>query len=75
VEGLLTTKWEVRGEADTAREYAKGEKAFLHEVMPLEDTPRSVEPEQSIKWEEVLEAKIVEEDVEVEMIEGEERSL
>jgi len=36
VEGLLTTKWEVRGEADTAREYAKGEKAFLHEVMPLE---------------------------------------
>ena len=36
VEGLLTTKWEVRGEADTAREYAKGEKAFVHEVMPLE---------------------------------------
>ena len=36
VEGLLTTKWEVRGEADTAREYAKGEKAFLHEIMPLE---------------------------------------
>ena len=36
MEGLLTTKWEVRGEADTAREYAKGEKAFLHEVMPLE---------------------------------------
>jgi len=73
VEGLLTTKWEVRGEADTAREYAKGEKAFLHEVMPLEDTPRSVEPEQSIKWEEVLEAKIVEEDSdsEVEAIEGE----
>jgi len=38
---------------------------------------RSVEPEQSIKWEEVLEAKIVEEDAdaEVEMIEGEEKSL
>jgi len=36
---------------------------------------RSVEPEQSIKWEEVLEAKIVEEDAEVEVIEGEERSL
>ena len=36
VEGLLTTKWEVRGEADTAREYAKGEKAYVHEVMPLE---------------------------------------
>ena len=36
VEGLLTTKWEVRGEADTASEYAKGEKAYVHEVMPLE---------------------------------------
>ena len=36
VEGLLTTKWEVRGEADTAREYAKGEKAFIHETLPLE---------------------------------------
>jgi len=73
VEGLLTTKWEVRGEADTAREYANGEKAFIHEIMPLEDTPRSVEPEQNIKWEEVLEAKIVEEDsdAEVEAIEGE----
>ena len=32
----MTTKWEVRGEADTAREYAKGEKAYVHEVMPLE---------------------------------------
>merc|ERR1712062_697929 len=69
VEGLLTTKWEVRGEADTAREYAKGEKAFVHEVMPLEDTPRSVEPKESIKWEEVLEAKIVEDDAEVEEME------
>jgi len=74
VEGLLTTKWEVRGEADTAREYAKGEKAFVHEVMPLEDTPRSVEPKESIKWEEVLEAKIVEDDAEVEEME-EERSF
>ena len=36
VEGLLTTKWEVRGEDDTAREYSKGEKAFLHETQPLE---------------------------------------
>ena len=36
VEGLLTTKWEVRGEGETAREYSKGEKAFLHETLPLE---------------------------------------
>ena len=42
----------------------------------VQDTPRSVEPDESIKWEEVLEAKIVEEDsdAEVEAIE-EERSL
>jgi len=71
VEGLLTTKWEVRGEADTAREYAKGEKAFVHEVMPLEDPPRSVED--NIKWEEVLEAKIVvdQPDNEVDQLEAE----
>merc|ERR1719198_2618006 len=71
VEGLLTTKWEVRGEADTAREYAKGEKAYVHEVMPLEDPPRSVE--ENIKWEEVLEAKILVEqpDTELEQLEAE----
>ena len=36
VEGLLTTKWELRGDADTAREYAKGEKTYLHTTLPLE---------------------------------------
>merc|ERR1719471_718188 len=66
VEGLLTTKWEVRGEADTAREYAKGEKAYVHEVMPLEDPPRSVE--ENIKWEEVLEAKILVEQPDTELV-------
>jgi len=35
---------------------------------------RSVEPKESIKWEEVLEAKIVEDDAEVEEME-EERSF
>jgi len=35
VEGLLTTKWEVRGEGDTAQEYARGEKVFSHEQMEL----------------------------------------
>jgi len=42
----------------------------------VQDTPRSVESDESIKWEEVLEAKIVEEDsdAEVEAVE-EERSL
>merc|ERR1719348_1059165 len=30
VEGLLTTKWVLRGEADTAGEYAAGEKSYVH---------------------------------------------
>jgi len=36
VEGLLTTKWELRGEDDTASEYAKGEKLFDHQQLPLD---------------------------------------
>jgi len=39
VEGLLTTKWVVKGENDTAQEYAKGEKVFLHQDLPLEEEP------------------------------------
>merc|ERR1712128_12309 len=37
VEGLLTTKWVVKGDNDTAQEYARGEKVFLHQELPLED--------------------------------------
>eukprot|EP00092_Neocalanus_flemingeri_P031272 GFUD01033967.1.p1 GENE.GFUD01033967.1~~GFUD01033967.1.p1 ORF type:complete len:144 (+),score=33.50 GFUD01033967.1:223-654(+) len=36
VEGLLTTKWELRGDNDTAAEYARGEKQFVHKQLPLE---------------------------------------
>ena len=36
VEGLLTTKWELRGQDDTAAEYARGEKVFLHISKALE---------------------------------------
>ena len=36
VEGLLTTKWEVRGRDDTAGEYARGDKKFSHTSLPLD---------------------------------------
>ena len=36
VEGLLTTKWELRGDNDTAAEYAQGEKQFVHKQLPLD---------------------------------------
>merc|ERR1719435_544658 len=36
VEGLLTTKWELRGEADTASEYNRGERTFTHLNLPLD---------------------------------------
>ena len=36
VEGLLTTKWEVRGTDDTAAEYARGDRTFLHSALQLD---------------------------------------
>jgi hypothetical protein len=33
VEGLLTTKWELRGLDDTAGEYSRGERVFLHRQL------------------------------------------
>lgn len=34
VEGLLTTKWVLKGNDDTASEYSKGDKTFLHVQLP-----------------------------------------
>jgi len=34
VEGLLTTKWVLKGTDDTASEYSRGEKNFLHVQLP-----------------------------------------
>jgi len=34
VEGLLTTKWVLKGNDDTASEYSKGDKNFLHVQLP-----------------------------------------
>merc|ERR1719347_167408 len=35
VEGLLTTKWVVSGDGDTAKEYASGERKFVHKTLPI----------------------------------------
>lgn len=66
VEGLLTTKWELRGEADTAQEYARGEKVYIHQSLPLEGPAR--EEVDRVTWEEVTEIKeVVEVDIEDEL--------
>ena len=36
VEGLLTTKWVLQGKGDTAQEYARGTRQFLHKSLPLD---------------------------------------
>ena len=38
VEGLLTTKWILVGNDDTANDYAIGAKKFVHKTLPIEDT-------------------------------------
>merc|ERR1712020_713334 len=37
VEGLLTTKWILVGNDDTANDYATGAKSFLHKTLPIEE--------------------------------------
>jgi delta-1-pyrroline-5-carboxylate synthetase len=37
VDGLLTTKWILRGDGDTAADYAKGKRTFVHEALPVKD--------------------------------------
>ena len=35
VEGLLTTKWILEGDGDTAADYANGLRVFEHEQLPV----------------------------------------
>ena len=37
VEGLLTTKWMLDGNGDTASDYALGERVFEHEQLPISE--------------------------------------
>jgi len=37
VEGLLTTKWVLRGDGDTAAEYADGDKTYVHQHLAVEE--------------------------------------
>ena len=38
VEGLLTTKWVLEGDGDTAEQYAKGKRHFIHKPLAIEDS-------------------------------------
>ena len=35
VEGLLTTKWVLSGDGDTAKDYASGDRQFVHKALPV----------------------------------------
>ena len=35
VEGLLTTKWVLEGQGDTAEQYAKGKRHFIHQHLAV----------------------------------------
>ena len=35
VEGLLTTKWVLEGDGDTAEQYASGKRTFIHQQLPI----------------------------------------
>ena len=35
VEGLLTTKWVLEGDGDTAEQYATGKRIFVHQQLPV----------------------------------------
>ncbi|EDQ93056.1 uncharacterized protein MONBRDRAFT_19302 [Monosiga brevicollis MX1] len=37
VEGLLTTKWKLYGDGQTAKDFSSGEKTFLHQSLPLQE--------------------------------------
>ena len=37
MDGLLTTKWVVRGDCATAADFSEGKRQFLHQKLPVDD--------------------------------------
>jgi len=50
IEGLLTTKWVLRGSGDVVQDFSAGKRHFLHESLQaqIDDSPAS-EPEKAAK--------------------------
>ena len=49
VSGLLTTKWVLTGDGDTAADYAAGTRAFVHEQLPVDDAVDGAKSSESIE--------------------------
>ncbi len=52
VQGLLTTKWVMSGDGDTAKDYADGRRKFVHEPLDIDDSKNNKEKEKQLFEEE-----------------------
>lgn len=49
IEGLLTTKWVLRGRGDIVQEFSSGKRHFLHEIQAAQDASSDLAPEKAAK--------------------------